>query len=144
MDELESLVCRFCCAQNQISTAYEEFSRQNGCTSTCMQIMYLIYNHPGCTQKMLNESSLYPKQTINAVITQLYKDNVVELRENPDDRRSKAIHYSEEGKRRADEFFLKAQRIAYDAMQELTENERNELVEITEKFARLMMNNVNR
>lgn len=142
MDDIQRFVSRFCDLQHEISMAYEEFAKQTGYSYTSIQIMHLIYNNPGCTQKMLNERTLFPKQTINAVITNLYNSGVVELREDPEDRRIKDIYYSELGARTADSIFARAQAIVSRAMAGLGMEERFALIEAMEKFSNLMKDEI--
>ena len=142
MDDIEKLVCRFCDAQHEISMAYEEFAKQTGYSYTSIQIMHLIYNNPGCTQKMLNERTLFPKQTINAVITNLYNNGVVELREDPEDRRTKDIYYSTEGEKTAEGIFDRAQEIVRRSMAGLRMEELSALIETMEKFSNLMKDEI--
>lgn len=124
-----------------INLAYEEFARQNGYSYTCMQLMHLIYNNPGCTQKMLNERTRLPKQTINAVISNLYKGGMIELRENPTDRRSKSIFYCEKEKEMICVLFEKTKEAVYRSMDGLTAEERLILIRAMEKFAEKMREN---
>ncbi|MDD7409516.1 MAG: MarR family winged helix-turn-helix transcriptional regulator [Anaerovoracaceae bacterium] len=138
MDDLQKQICRFCSAQHEISMAYEEYARQKGYSFTSMQIMQIIYNNPGCTQKRLNELTLLPKQTINAVVSNLYSNGMISMRENPLDRRCKAIYYSEEGEKTAELFFSGAEDIVETCMNELNDDERDFLIRIMEKLARLM------
>ena len=138
MDNLEKQICRFFNAQHEINMAYEDFAKQNGMTYNCIQVMHLIYNNPGCTQKTLNEWTMLPKQTINSLVTNMYSDSLVELRQTPEDRRCKAIYYSEKGQEAADDIFSSLRDLVRQAMQGLDDSERTVLIDVMEKFAELM------
>ena len=52
----------------------------------------------GCTQKYLMDQTFFPKQTINHIVTAYYKQGIVELRENKNNRREKIVCLTPAGK----------------------------------------------
>lgn len=99
---LEEQTRAFCAAWQSLDGVYESYARSVGVPYTTLYVIMLISRQQGLTQKDIREASFLPKQTVNSVVTALYKKGLVELRERPDDRRAKAIYLTAEGRAYAD------------------------------------------
>ncbi len=61
------------------------------------QVLYALYMERGQTQKQISTGYDIPPQTVNNVVLSLKKKGYVKLEENPGDKRSKIIQFTEEG-----------------------------------------------
>lgn len=118
-----------------MDNAYEDYARSKGLTYLSLMVLEEIYElGGGCTQKRISEDTHYPKQSINLVIKAFLKDGVLELRELPENRKSKGITLTEKGRRLCAETVapLLAQKSA--AMDEIGEAESRELIRLLELY----------
>lgn len=112
-----------------ITMTYSDYARSVGISYTSLQILKYITGTENCTQKTICEMSFLPKQTVNTIITGFYKKGYIELRELPEDRRTKTIHLTEKGRKYIDTFSPHIEEAEYEAMQSLSEEQRTMLVE---------------
>ncbi len=61
------------------------------------RVLYALYMERGQTQKQISTGYDIPPQTVNNTVLALQKKGYLELEENPKDKRSKIIHFTEEG-----------------------------------------------
>ncbi len=61
------------------------------------QVLYALYMEGGQTQKQISVNYCIPPQTVNNIVLSMQKKGIVTLKENPDDRRSKIIEFTESG-----------------------------------------------
>ena len=83
---------------------YEEYAKMYGLTSNALFTLHSIYDHPqDCTQKLISQECFIPKQTVNMLLKDLEKRNLIRLVPMPADKRSKIIRLTAEGKRYIEE-----------------------------------------
>ena len=126
---IEDQVQQFCNRWQGMNMVYEDYARSVNVPYTTLQILNFIVTEENCTQKTICERTFLPKQTVNSVITGFYKKGLVVLRELPADRRTKTIHLTEEGQKFADEIIPQIRKAEYDAMERLTPEQRENLLE---------------
>ena len=95
--QIEDQVRQFCDAWQGLNVIYEDYARSVNVPYTALQILTLITQQDGCTQKDICKKTFLPRQTVNTVITGFYKNGWVTLRELPEDRRVKSIHLTQAG-----------------------------------------------
>ena len=79
--------------------AYEAYAKANGMTYLSLLVLEEIYElGDGCTQKHISDDTHYPKQSINLVVKSFIDDEIVVLRELPDNRKNKGITLTQKGK----------------------------------------------
>lgn len=61
------------------------------------QVVYALYMEGAQTQKQISGGYWIPPQTVNNIVLALQKKGIVVLEENPADRRSKIIKFTDEG-----------------------------------------------
>ena len=84
--------------------------------------MAIILETENCTQKTITQYTYLPKQTVNAIIKSLIKQNIVApLIESDKDKRNKVIYFTQEGKKFAKKVVEKAKEIEYRALDSLGE-----------------------
>lgn len=81
---------------------YEKWAKQHGINSYVMQVMYMIYASEINKQKDIVENYGMPKQTVNTVITDLQRKGYIRLTPDENDKRSKIIILTDEGRRYAE------------------------------------------
>lgn len=122
--KLENDVQQFCSAWQGLNATYEDYARRQDIPYTNLYILNILSKTKNCTQKMICEHTLLPKQTVNTIITCFYKAGFIELRELPEDRRTKTIHLTVEGQVYADKVIPHIHEAELAAMEKLTEEQR--------------------
>lgn len=95
--DIEAKTRAFCSAWQSISTVYEDYARKAGISYNSLYILNAILYTKNCTQKQICEKTLLPKQTVNNVVTDFFKNGYIELRELPENRRIKTIYLTKKG-----------------------------------------------
>jgi Transcriptional regulators len=121
-------VQQFCDLWQGLNTIYEDYARTQEMPYTNLYILNLLTRIENCTQKIICERTLLPKQTVNTVITCFYKNGWVELREIPEDRRIKSIHLTSDGLAYAGKVIPPIREAEIRAMERLTEEQRVSLL----------------
>lgn len=125
---IEDQAGQFCKEWQGLNMIYEDYARSVNVPYTTLFILNLITQIEKCTQKDICERAFLPKQTVNSVITGFYKQQLVELREMPEDRRVKTIHLTKKGQEYADSILPQIKEAEYNAMAELSDEQRRELL----------------
>ena len=131
MDDTQIDRCaeQFCTAWQGLIHIYEDYARTVNVPYTTLYVLSLIAQTEGCTQKDICERSLTPKQTVNTIITGLYNQQMVELRQTAEDRRVKTVHLTEKGRAFAAGVLPQIRQAEHDAMASLTDEQRRALLE---------------
>ena len=128
--ELDAKIRAFCNAWQSISMIYEDYARKAGISYNTLYILNAIQQTEHCTQKLICEKTLLPKQTVNNVTTALYKSGYIELLELPENRRIKTIHLTEKGTEYANTLIPHIHNADRKAMETLTEEEQDTLLQL--------------
>lgn len=121
----------------QIDTIYSDYARSIGISYTEMHILNLIAVTEDCTQKILCEKIFLPKQTVNSIITAIYKKGWIELKEKPDDRRVKTVKLTKAGQEYVDEYIMPIMEAEETAMASLSDKDSETLVRTMGEFAKV-------
>ena len=106
----------------EISGVYNEYAKSCGLTYAGLKVLAIILETENCTQKTITQYTYLPKQTVNAIIKSLIKQNIIApLIESDKDKRNKVINFTKEGKKFADNVVEKAKEIEYRALDSLGE-----------------------
>lgn len=133
---IEQKARAFCSAWQSLSTIYEDYARKSGISYNFLYILNAISQNDNCTQKLICEKTLLPKQTVNNVITSFFKSGYIELRELSENRRVKTIHLTEKGKQYADPLISQIHKADKAAMESLTEEEQDMLLELMDRYVK--------
>lgn len=128
--ELDEKVRAFCGAWQSLSVIYEDYARKSGISYNSLYILNAIQQNENCTQKLICEKTLLPKQTVNNVISAFYKSGYIALLELPENRRIKTIHLTEKGREYADTLIPHIHQADQRAMQTLTEEQQDTLLRL--------------
>lgn len=132
--ELDAKIRAFCNAWQSISVIYEDYARKAGISYNTLYILNAIQQTEHCTQKLICEKTLLPKQTVNNVTTALYKSGYIELLELPENRRIKTIHLTEKGTEYANTLIPHIHDADRKAMETLTEEEQDALLQLMSTY----------
>lgn len=132
--ELDAKIRAFCNAWQSISVIYEDYARKAGISYNTLYILNAIQQTEHCTQKLICEKTLLPKQTVNNVTTALYKSGYIELLELPENRRIKTIHLTEKGTEYANTLIPHIHDADRKAMETLTEEEQDTLLQLMNTY----------
>ena len=97
----------------------ENYAKSFGLSYVNFVILYSIFTTKNCTQTIICKNLSLPKQTVNIAITYFYKKGYIKLIENPENRREKTIHFTEEGKKYAENIILNFQKCEYKAIKRI-------------------------
>lgn len=125
-----------------MDTMYEEYAHKNGLTYMSLYILETIYEQSICTQKIISEITLYPKQTVNMVIRSFLQKGWVELKQDESDRRNKYIQLTESGEAFAKQVIEPYWNAASDAFGELENEERKIMVQTLNTFSHSLVKKI--
>ena len=118
-----------------IDKVYEEYAKSIGMSETSFNVLWTILFNENCTQNEICKHTWVPKQTVNAAITDFYKNGLVVLEELPEDRRTKAVKLTEKGKEYAQNAVCHIRNAENVAMKQFTEQEREMLISLFKRYA---------
>lgn len=114
---------------------YEEYAKSIGMSYAAFSVLWSVLFNENCTQKDICMRTWLPKQTVNTIITDFYKNGFVVLEEQPEDRRTKTVKLTEKGKEYAQDAVCHIRHAEYVAMSQFTPDEREQLIELMQKYA---------
>lgn len=129
MREIDEQVRQFCDCWQEMNMIYEDYARSVDMSYTTLYILSYLTRNDAYTQKAICEKTFLPKQTVNTVITGFYKRGWVTLVEDKNDRRTKFIRLTEEGRAYTEKVIPQINAAEREAMGSLTEKQRNALLE---------------
>ena len=132
--DFQHYIQQYCSCMHEWNASYEEYARSVGLSFTSISILSVIHSSKNCTQKKISEVCFLPKQTVNGVIRQFYKDGWIRMQEIEEDRRNKSIHFTEKGQREADRIMKRVRDSERAAMTSLTEEEQQALLSLTRRY----------
>ncbi len=133
-DKIAMHIRAYCACLHEWNAAYEDYAKSVDLNFTSLSILSALYETENCTQKMLCEQCFLPKQTVNTAVTAFYKKGWIRMQELPEDRRNKTIHFTEEGRREAEQILQKVHESERTAMGGLSEEEQGLLLSLTRRY----------
>ncbi|WP_313072074.1 MarR family winged helix-turn-helix transcriptional regulator [Lacrimispora sp.] len=125
---------RFCSMRQGLEMIYDSYARSVGISYTTLFVLNLISQYEVCTQKIICERTMLPKQTVNNVVKKLAEQGYLRLEEIPGNNKSKRILFTEEGKEYAEPMIKHIQDAEDTAMEQLFESHQEELLCIMELY----------
>ena len=132
--DFQHYIQQYCSCMHEWNASYEEYARSVGLSFTSISILSVIHSTENCTQKKISEVCFLPKQTVNGVIRQFYKDGWIRMQEIEEDRRNKSIHFTEKGQLEADRIMKRVRDSERAAMTSLTVEEQQALLSLTRRY----------
>lgn len=132
---LNNQVSEYCMVWMGLLTIYEDYAKSLGLSYSSLQVLNAIFhNRDICTQKIISQQTLLPKQTVNAIMTGFLKQGMIELSEMESDRRTKSVKFTEAGKAYSEKIIPKIKNAERKAMRDLSKEQRDALLETTKLF----------
>ena len=133
----------YCKCRDEQYALYVEYAKRHGILmKTLLTVNALYYNEDGLTQKQICEHTSQAKQTINLIISHLLENGYVTVTEVPENKRTKLVRLTDEGKAWCKETVLHVTWAEETAMSMLDDEEQKQLValsrKITQNFASLI------
>ncbi|MEG0416028.1 MAG: MarR family winged helix-turn-helix transcriptional regulator [Erysipelothrix sp.] len=125
----------------KIDQAYSDYARNVNFTYTELQIINLINDIPGCTQKMICDASLLPKQTVNNILKKLIENKIVNLDNST--HKNKTISFTEIGQAYANKLLTPIREAEVKAMSSLSSEERDTLEKLLTKYTESFASYIN-
>lgn len=102
MNELANELGRYYAVWQEFNYVYAEWAKERGMSVNSLLVICAI-DSGDRTQKMISQRWMIPKQTVNMVFKDLEGRGLVAQSRSDDDRRSKVIEFTDEGRKYADE-----------------------------------------
>lgn len=117
----------------EMDDLYHEIAWKIGISDSVFEILYTIFIlGDGCRQKDICKMAFVRKQTVNSAIQKMKKEGLLLLK--PGSRREMYIYLTETGKQFVREYIAPVVAMENGVFEELTEEERRELLRLTEKY----------
>ena len=114
---------------------FENYARKHGMQSKSMLIlMWIYYNPEGITQQRITLKTYSTKQVVNATIKTFKDKGYLLFEDGTADRRTKLLKLTDAGKAYAASVLDTLEQAEYEAMNELTPEEREVLLQLSEKY----------
>lgn len=140
--DVRNQINRYFSLLREWNATYEEYAKSVGLSYTQLLILHTIHDTENCTQKVLCDICFLPKQTVNIAVTAFYKQGLVTLEESPNDRRTKTILFTPKGEEFVQSVLTAVKRDEIAAMNALSPDQRTQLLDLTEKYVRNCMENL--
>lgn len=123
---------------------YEEWAKQYDLTSNSLLTLYLInQSHTPLTQKDIASELYLSKQTVNSILNNLEKRQLIQRQVSDENKREKKIVFTVAGKEFAKSVLAHLDQHEYEAFSQLDDTDRKHLVNINEKLLTALTNNRN-
>lgn len=127
-----------------VLNVYEQYAKSVGLSFISYSVLEVIYYTPeNCTQKLIAQKTYLPKQSINSVVTNFWKQGYVELKEIPTDRRNKTIHFTESGMEYAKNILLRMSKAEVSALDKMSLEQVKLLTKVTQDFVNYIKTDLN-
>ncbi len=122
-----------------LNEIYERWAKAQGLTSNTLFVLYTINEYPDhCTPSVLCKSLLLSKQTINSILNRLERDGYIERSQAQQDRRSRFITFTPEGKAYAKRILDALYQFEEEALSRLSEAQRSAMLDTSHGFLQEM------
>ncbi len=124
-DEIKNYIKSYYDVYFGINALYERWAKERGLTSNALFVLYVIHAYPDqCTQRLICEKLLIPKQTVNTILSSFGKKGYIRKEIAGDDKRNKFILFTEEGQKYADLLLTDMLHFEESALMNMSSDER--------------------
>ncbi len=110
---------------------YENIAKKYGLNYNSLMVLYTLYEIDVCTQKIVCQRYLIPKQTVHSILKEFEKKGYIYFEPYPGSKREKIIKLTNEGKLFADPVIEKVNYIEEKTMENIGSKTCRSLVEST-------------
>lgn len=126
---------------------YENIAKKYGLNYNSLMVLYTLYEIDICTQKIVCQRYLIPKQTVHSILKEFEKKGYIYFEPYPGSKREKIIKLTPEGKLFADPVIEKVNYIEEKTMENIGSKTCRSLVESTmahcEQFEKIFNEEIN-
>lgn len=123
----------------KMNVLYHDYAKSVGLSDAVFWLLYSLYENGGpCTQKDLCSSWFYAPQTINSALKKLESQGLITLELAPKSQKNKQILFTETGKSLVQKKIAPLVRAEEQSFERLSEEERTDLLTITQKHIELL------
>lgn len=123
----------------ELMSVYHVVASKSGISDNEFWVWYaLLYFEDDLSQQDICEKWSLPKQTVNTIIANLTKRDLVFLKQIPGSRNRKNIHLSEKGRRYGENIVKRVYEAEHNTLSRLTEQERQTCIELKGKYIALL------
>ncbi|SHK83966.1 DNA-binding transcriptional regulator, MarR family [Anaerocolumna jejuensis DSM 15929] len=128
-DEIKESIRQYYEVYFEISAVYEKLAKMHGLTSASLFVLQEIYENQGqCTQRLICDRLLYPKQTVNTILDSFEKKGYILKQVADFDKRNKYIQLTESGIKYADSILADMLYLEEESFFNMEEEERNSMI----------------
>lgn len=129
----------------RMNVLYHNYARDAGISDAAFWLMYSLYEKGGpCTQTELCEAWFFTPQTINSALKSLDEQGLITLEFVPNSRKNKQFFFTESGEQFVKEKIMPLVQAEERSFLRLNEQEREELLAITQKHISILEEEINR
>lgn len=128
-DDIKESVRQYYEVYFEISAVYEKLAKMHGLTSASLFVLQEIYENQGqCTQRLICDRLLYPKQTVNTILNSFQKKGYILRQVADSDKRNKYIQLTESGIKYADTILAEMLYLEEESFFNMEEEERKSMI----------------
>ena len=121
---------RFYSLWRDMALVYDEWSKARRISDSAVLVLHsLYYERGGCTQKMICDKWLFPKQTVNSILKDFERRGLIEFSTLESDRRNKQVRLTPAGDDLAGSLIPELSRLERFVMEKMGEEGRRGLIE---------------
>lgn len=114
-----------------MNNLYELWSKKHNLSYYSLFVLYIIKeNQEKCTQKMICDQLLLPKQTVNTILNSFEKNGHVIRTVDERNKRTKLISFTKEGEVYSENILNELEQFEVKAMLKMTSEQRTQMAEI--------------
>lgn len=126
------------------NAVYERWAKAHGLNNNMLLTLYLLKEYPDdCTQHLICEKLMLPKQTVNSILAGLEAKRLVKKTVSPADKRVKLLVFTSQGAAYADELLQKMDDFEERALRTMTARQREALLEGGQAWMTALRNALN-
>lgn len=131
-------------AWTDINVTYEQYAKSLGISYSTLSVLCEIYNSDTLlTQKIICDITQLPKTTVNAIIRDFTKKELVELKPMKDDKRQKGVCLTDKGAQYAEPIVERMNKSELNAFESLDEQTQKVMLAGLATYQRSLNNELN-
>ena len=129
---------------NELDEIYHLYAKNHNLSDTALWLLYALHeNDVAYTQRQLCTAWHCPPQTLNSALKNLKKQGCIVLKSSQENHKNKLIVLTEKGKEKKKKIISPLILAEQRTFQQLTENEREALLSLTEKYIKILWSEIN-
>ena len=117
---------------------YRIWAKKYQLNYNALVILYTLKDYKECTQKQICDWWALPKQTVHGILQDFEKKGYITITANAENKRERRIAFTESGEMFASSVLDKLHQLEENAMYQLGEEKRKQLIECNTKYYELL------